>query len=118
MRAIAYLSHVLAVRQQAPTALVTAAPSPAPSVGVSPAPDNATCVAGHGTPGSVYICGAPGDCEYWEYSKKSKDCQVLGKTFQHPTLVGPDFGGHCNLVRSKKPSVLQHVFMLCNSCTL
>lgn len=30
----------------------------------------------------------------------TKDCHILGDAFQHPTLVGPDFGGHCHLYKN------------------
>lgn len=30
----------------------------------------------------------------------TKDCRILDDAFRRPTLVGPDFGGHCHLYRN------------------
>lgn len=128
MRAAVYLSHALVLRQDPTTLLTTSctqtstststvtvhvrSPDPPSPAGASPAPDPAKCVANNGTPGSVYICGALDDCEYWEYTK-AKDCQVLGEKFQHPSLVGPDFGGHCHLVRKSLLALRPDTDFLC-----
>lgn len=97
MRAIAYLSHALAMRQ-APT------PSPAlsPSTNINlPLLTNATCGPNVGTPGSVYICGQDsGSCEWWKYSKRTKECRILNGALINPSLVGPDPGGHCHLYKN------------------
>jgi hypothetical protein len=97
MRAVAYLSHALALRQ---------APSPIPSPALpAPAlpgsvPDNTTCVANIGTPGSVYMCGTPADCTWWEYKNMTQECRMLGGALQNPELIGPNYGGHCHLYKN------------------
>ncbi|KAF2437542.1 hypothetical protein P171DRAFT_477909 [Karstenula rhodostoma CBS 690.94] len=94
MRAVAYLSHALALRQ-APTP--SPAPTPITNAILSP-PNNATCAANIGTPGSVYFCGQdPASCEWWEYKKMTKECRVLGGGLLNPSSIGPDAGGHCHL---------------------
>ena len=76
MRAAAYLSHGLALRQTA---------------------DPNICNAAIGHPGAVYICRGPGstDCKWFDFPMM-QTCQVLstlgGTDFSKPTLIGPDFG--------------------------
>ncbi|KAJ4299853.1 hypothetical protein N0V90_005099 [Kalmusia sp. IMI 367209] len=69
MRTLAYLTHALALRQQ------------------MPAPDPSKCNNTVGMKGAVYICQGF-DCGWYSPPKSPE---------QLPTLIGPDFGGHCHV---------------------
>lgn len=109
MRAVAYLSHALSLRQASPSpsALPSTAPVPVP------VPDNATCNAAVGTPGSVYICPSSGACIWWEYSTVAS-CRTLEPAFKNPVLVGPDYGGHCHLYNAAGCADANEIQMLDN----
>lgn len=94
MRAIAYLSHALALRQN-PSTTSSSAASPSTPTPSTCAPDTGT-----GTPGSLRMCVTnTTDCEWWEYTNMTRECRELGAGFSNPSLLAPYPGGHCHFYK-------------------